>query len=119
MLHSIECITADEQGYIYWKKQQIEHFNSPCDVSMYKQTLELARRCRILEKRGTEINTNTVVWKWDESGNGDRWEIAFDGHDSSELAQRISKRICQAYGINGLCDPGYIASVIDAEMKGN
>ncbi|MCG3207205.1 MAG: hypothetical protein FOGNACKC_00805 [Anaerolineae bacterium] len=32
------------------------------------------------------------------------------------VSKRVSARICHSYGIDGVCDPGYIASVIDSEL---
>lgn len=30
--------------------------------------------------------------------------------------RRLSERLCRAYGIRGICDPGYIANVIAVEL---
>jgi hypothetical protein len=116
-LHGIPELSCDGQGYIYWKGHQVEHYDKPRDESMATPARELARRCRLLEKRGKPINTTTAIWAWDESGNGDKWEIAFDDCNASSGAKRAAKRICQAYGIKGLCDPAYIANVIQTEAK--
>ena len=32
-------------------------------------------------------------------------------------AKRSAIKICRSYGINGLCDPGYIANNIEREIK--
>ena len=56
MLHGIENIGYNNQGYIFWKDQQIEHFDHPTDPKMAKPTKELERRCILLEKRGAVIN---------------------------------------------------------------
>ena len=37
---------------------------------------------------------------------------AFEGMDIPEDLRAISERICGAYGIRGICDPGYIANII-------
>ena len=117
MLHGIEEITFDGVGYIFWKGVEIEHFNNPLDQSMADQTKEMTRRCWILESRGIKPDTMTAVWKWDEKGNGDKWEMAFQECEASDKAQAASKRICMAYGINGICDPAYVANVIETEFK--
>ena len=45
-----------------------------------------------------------------------KWfEEAFKGCEASQDAKNASIRICRAYGIHGICDPAYIANVIDAE----
>lgn len=116
MLHGIKELTFDGEGYIFWKGAEIEHFNDPTSESMADQAKEMARRCQILELRGIKPDTMTAVWKWDEKGNGDRWEMAFQDCKASIKAQSASKRICSAYGIKGLCDPAYIACVIDTEF---
>ena len=117
MLHGCRHITYDGQGYIYWKNQHIEHFNQPTGPEMAEQTIELDRRCKILETRKQPINTTTVVWQWDESGKNNKWEIAFDECRASKQAQAASRRICEAYRIKGLCDPAYIANVIETELN--
>jgi hypothetical protein len=117
MLHGIKNINYDGQGYIYWKDQQIEHFDHPEDPKMAEPTKELERRCKLLEERGAVINCTTVIWEWDKSGNGDRWEIAFDDCKATRQAREAAKRICIAYGIKGTCDPAYIANVIQTEMN--
>ena len=117
MLHGTKNMTCDEQGYIYWKGYQVEHFNNPNNPEMAEHTKELDRRCNILEGRGIKINTTNAVWEWDEKGNGDRWEIAFDGCDADPKVQEAAKRICGAYGIRGICDPAYIANIITDELR--
>lgn len=46
----------------------------------------------------------------------DFFEAAFQGMDIPEKLKNASKRICLAYGIRGICDPGYIANVIAVEL---
>lgn len=115
MLHGVKNISYDRQGYIYWKGQEVEHFNCPTASNMANPTKELERRCKILEARRVAVNASSVIWKWDESGNGDKWEIAFHDCKASKEAQNAARRICTAYAISGLCDPAYIANVIQTE----
>jgi hypothetical protein len=115
MLHGIEELTYDGNGYVFWKGQKVEHYDHPTDESMKGEALKLARRCRLLEKRGQEVNSLTAVWQWDESGKGDKWEIAFHNCKASEKAKNAAKRIVNCYGINGLRDAAYIANLIDDE----
>jgi len=67
-LHGIENMTIDNAGYVYWKGQQVEHFNLGWHRSAEAkvQAEEVARRCRLLEERGKPVNTYTVIWKWEE-----------------------------------------------------
>jgi len=67
-LHDIEHLTMDVGGYVYWKGQHVEHYSgSWCDSPKGKQqAMELARRCRYLERIDAEINCPNAVWLWDE-----------------------------------------------------
>jgi len=69
--HGIEHLTLDHEGYVYWKSQQVEHYNMPWAGSeeARQQAEELAERCRTLEGRGLPVNTTTIVWRWPESLN--------------------------------------------------
>jgi hypothetical protein len=68
----IEHMTRDHQRYVYWKGKQVEHYDH--DVweqdgwreRMKADAEELARRCRWLEENGKEVNTATVLAKWEE-----------------------------------------------------
>ena len=44
------------------------------------------------------------------------FDEAFKEMDIPEGLRKASERICQAYSIKGICDPGYIANVIAVEM---
>lgn len=37
-------------------------------------------------------------------------------YDVPEDIKRLSRRLCQSYGIKGICDPMYIANVIAMEL---
>lgn len=37
-------------------------------------------------------------------------------YDVPEDIKRLATRLCRSYGINGLCDPMYIANVIALEL---
>ena len=43
------------------------------------------------------------------------FERAFENMDSPPDIRAIAIRICRAYGINGICDPAYIANIIAKE----
>ena len=71
-LMGIEHTTRDHQRYVYWKGNQVEHYDH--DVwqqdgwreRMKADAEELARRCRWLEENGKEVNTANVLAKWEE-----------------------------------------------------
>jgi len=68
-LHDVENLTKDHAGYVYWKGVQIEHYSfygkNACEDEG-KATVELGRRCRILESQGIPVNCNNAIWKWDK-----------------------------------------------------
>lgn len=66
-LHGIEHLTIDHQGYVYWKDRHVEHYNLPWAYSddAKKQALELAEKCRHLERIGVEVNVINTVWDWE------------------------------------------------------
>jgi len=43
------------------------------------------------------------------------FDSAFEGMDIPKDLRTASERICRAYAIKGLCDPGYIANIIAKE----
>jgi hypothetical protein len=66
--HGVEHMTQDHEGYVYWKGKHVEHYHgSVCHSEEGKRELEeLARRCRILESEGAEINVQSAVWNWED-----------------------------------------------------
>ncbi len=69
----IENITADSKGaggglYIYWKGNNIEHYDTPWAYSdkALENLKELERRCKILESEGKEISVGSVIWNWED-----------------------------------------------------
>ena len=66
--HGIEHLTIDTVGYVYWKGIQVEHYNLGWHRSAEakKQAEEVARRCRLLEERGQDVNYSHVIWTWKE-----------------------------------------------------
>jgi hypothetical protein len=67
-LQGVEHLTRDHAGYVYWKGQEIEHWDSRIAYDPeYKAAAEdLARRCRILEAEAKPIDKGTVIWNWPE-----------------------------------------------------
>jgi len=66
--HGIENLIIDQTGYVYWKEKEIEHYDIPWAYSdeAKEESIELARRCRIIEERGDVPNTSNVIWRWDD-----------------------------------------------------
>lgn len=65
--HGIEHLTIDQEGYVYWKDQHVEHYDIPWAYGEEagKQAKELERRCKLLEVAGKEVNTVTAIWAWE------------------------------------------------------
>lgn len=64
----VENLTIDNVGYVYWKGQQVEHYDLGWHRSPEAKIAaeELARRCRSLEERGIPVNSTNAIWKWKE-----------------------------------------------------
>ena len=67
-LHGVEHLTRNHEGYVLWKGDEIEHWSGdlPYSAEGMVAAKELARRCVVLERTGEKINTNTVVWNWED-----------------------------------------------------
>lgn len=66
-LYSIEHLTHDHEGYVYWKGTVVEHysFGWGSRAQFEAAARNLAQRCRHLEAIGIEVNTTTAIWHWD------------------------------------------------------
>jgi len=65
-LHAIEHLTQDQDGYVRWKGEVVEHFTFDDYREEEDAATELAERCRLLEKHGIKPTMKDVVWFWDE-----------------------------------------------------
>lgn len=45
------------------------------------------------------------------------YDEAFKGYTVPDNIKRLSIRICESYGIKGICDPMYISNVIAKELN--
>ncbi len=65
-LVGVEHLIIDHEGYVYWKNQCIEHWDTRQMDTEKKVSagLVLEYRCKYLESIGSPISTNTVIWKW-------------------------------------------------------
>lgn len=70
-LHGIEHLTLDQEGYVYWKENQVEHYDFPFAFTEKGKTaaLELTQRCLHLEARKIEVNSSTAIWHWEKYKN--------------------------------------------------
>jgi hypothetical protein len=66
--HGVEHMVIDHEGYVYWKGNKVENFTLrwAYSDSAKKQAVELGRRCKILECKGTVPSTDNAVWDWKE-----------------------------------------------------
>ena len=66
--HGIEHLTIDYRGYVFWKGQEVEHYELRWAYSKEAKASAagLAERCRHLEAKGVPVNTVNAVWKWDD-----------------------------------------------------
>lgn len=64
--HGIAHMTYDQQGYVRWKGQVIEHFCGSYaytgEAAVYAR--QLAKRCQQLEAKGEQLSMRSVVWAW-------------------------------------------------------
>lgn len=69
--HGIKHLTIDPDGCVYWKNQQVEHYDIPWAYSdeAKSEAEELERRCLLLESKGVKINAGTAIWGWKEGAN--------------------------------------------------
>jgi hypothetical protein len=66
--HGVEHMVIDHEGFVYWKGNKVENFTLRLAYqdSAKKQAIELGRRCKILEGKGTVPSTCNAVWDWKE-----------------------------------------------------
>jgi len=66
--HGIENMRRSQQGYIFWKGKEVEHYDSPWAYTLdgKKSAEELAVRCRHLESIGVAVSTSTAIWRWEQ-----------------------------------------------------
>jgi len=60
MLHGHENLSYDEQGYIYWRGIEVEHFNRPLEQE--GDAHQLAIVCAHLDAIGVSVSTATAVY---------------------------------------------------------
>jgi hypothetical protein len=67
-LHGIENLTIDQQGYVFYKGQEVEHYELGYAYSERSlvSAKELVRRCEKLEGLGVPITSGNVVWRWEQ-----------------------------------------------------
>ena len=70
-LNGVEHITRGHDGYVYWKGQEVEHYDAPWCYSEEgkKAIIELSNRCKHLEQVGVKVNTANAIWNWEKYGD--------------------------------------------------
>lgn len=62
-------LRIEYDGYVYWKGIQIEHYSGSLledSPESQAEARELIRRCEMLEARGVEVSSTSVIWNWKE-----------------------------------------------------
>lgn len=69
--HGIEHLTFNQEGFVYWKGVQVEHYTPSWAYSedAKRKATVLAERCIHLEAIGEEVNGATAVWDWELYAN--------------------------------------------------
>jgi len=64
--HGIEHLTIDYEGFVYWKDNQVEHYNLSWAYGNAARiaAIELAKRCHTVESRGEKATTASVIWNY-------------------------------------------------------
>lgn len=70
----IENLTRGTNGdrSVFWKGIKVEHYDHDFWCSegwqerIFKDATELARRCKIIESSGLEVNFDNVCWNWNK-----------------------------------------------------
>ena len=64
--HGFEHLTVDHKGFVRWKGNVVEHYDSPWRWSKEAKDSaeEVARRCLHLESIGQAPSVGTVIWNW-------------------------------------------------------
>jgi hypothetical protein len=86
--HDIEHLTRDHQGYVRWKGNHVEHYESPWCYSdeAREAAAEVARRCRLLEYMGEVPTTEKVIWRWPiQEDSKSTVRLAFPAHALERL----------------------------------
>lgn len=81
-LHGNEHLTRDHAGYVYWRGQQVEHYDFPASrrEAEAKAASRLAAACRLLERRGLQVSSRAIFDVWDCAHFGEgqdlpRWAV--------------------------------------------
>ncbi len=63
-LFGIRHMTADHEGYIYWRGRQVEHYSHDSYKGMRQSAKDLERRALILESRGIKVTFGSLFMEW-------------------------------------------------------
>lgn len=66
-MHTIieRSLSADEQGYVYWKGVSVEHYRDPFADYAKARLNALADRCEFIESLGITPTASLVISRWD------------------------------------------------------
>ncbi|MDT8840339.1 hypothetical protein ParKJ_23210 [Paraburkholderia fungorum] len=99
--HGIENMTRDQQGYVYWKGKQIEHYSHSDPSESRRDALELAERCRALEGKGFPVSGSTLMRTCVMEAPADTpWLLALQRYYCFfEPAEEVGPSISEFHGI--------------------
>jgi len=68
-LHKINNLTINNEGFVFWKNHQVEHYTIPWAYTDdgKKCALELADRCKEIEIKGEIPTIEKVIWNWSDT----------------------------------------------------
>lgn len=73
-LHGIEHLTKNDQGYVYWKGIEVEHYSFTDPIAEKSAALALAQRCLTIESKGFPVNCRSVLdQKFLDAPEGTPW----------------------------------------------
>lgn len=68
MLHGIEELTKDGEGYVYWRGVHVEHYSfgwsEDGQARKAESAAHLAACCRHIEALGIPVTCGSAVWYW-------------------------------------------------------
>jgi hypothetical protein len=109
LFHDIAELRKAGDGYVFWRDVCVEHYSYPDSEEGQAREREaahrLADRCRAIEARGEVVSWGAVLR-----------DGTWDGVTAPQPIRDLAVALCARYGLNGVCDPGYVANLIHAEQ---
>lgn len=84
-LHGVEHMTQDNEGYILFKGQAVEHYSSPWIHSLDARNslIKLQQQCLFLESKNITPDSMNAVWYW-------KYDNEFGEYQKAELDNMIT-----------------------------